>query len=198
MKSAFDILHELSDSISTETIIFFDMDGTLIDTDYSSYLSYRQAIQEVTHGNFDIRFTPSKRFNREELKNATPNLSDIERNKIISLKTKYYEQYLPETKLNSLLANMLRNFNQTNETALVTNGLEERVIMTLQYHGLLKCFSHMFCCCKPSEKGITNKYQNAIIQLDARPESVIVFEDEIAEVHNAMLAGIPRENIIII
>jgi beta-phosphoglucomutase len=193
MKSTSDILRELSDRISTGTTILFDMDGTLVDTNYANYLSYRQAIQEVTHGELDIRLNPSRRFSREELKREMPNLSDLERNKIISLKSEYYKKYLPETKLNAVLADTLRKFNKTNVTVLVTNCQEDRAVMTLQYHGLLGCFSHMFF---RGIDDVTDKYKNAMTRLGVCTGSVLVFEDEIADVDNAVLAGVPRVNII--
>ena len=30
--------------------VFCDLDGTLVDTDYANYLSYRRAVIEVTNG----------------------------------------------------------------------------------------------------------------------------------------------------
>ena len=30
--------------INSETVLFFDMDGTIVDTDFANFLSYRDAI----------------------------------------------------------------------------------------------------------------------------------------------------------
>lgn len=196
MENTFDIMHELSNRISTRTIILCDMDGTLVDTNYANYLSYRQAIKEVTHGKNDIQFNPSKRFSREDLKEQVPHLCDVEYERIVLLKTEYVNNYFPETKLNSALADIIRNFNKTNETVLVTNCREERAIPTLQYHRILDSFTHVFCRDRSPGEGVANKYENAMIRLGAIPEAVLVFENEIIDAENAVLAGIPRENII--
>lgn len=37
----------LSSVISDDTVLFFDLDGTLIDTDYANYLAYEKAIQTI-------------------------------------------------------------------------------------------------------------------------------------------------------
>lgn len=198
MKTTFDIMHELSDRISTKTIIFCDMDGTLVDTNYANYLSYRQTIRKVTHGKVDIQFSPSRRFSRKELKEVMPHLSDVEHEKIVSLKAEYYKNYLPETKLNSTLADIINKFSKTNVIVLVTNCQEDRAIVTLRYHGLLESFTHVFCRNRSSGEDVANKYKNAMIRLGASPESVLVFENEIADVGNAILAGVPPENIVII
>jgi|ERR1039458_5059398 beta-phosphoglucomutase-like phosphatase (HAD superfamily) len=196
MRNTFDISHELNDRITTGTILLFDMDGTLVDTNFANYLSYRQAIQEVMHGELDIPFNSSIRFSREELKKTMPHLSDSERNKIISLKAEYCKKYLPETKLNTALVDILGKFNKTNEAVLVTNCQEDRAIMTLKYHGLIGSFSHVFCQQNTGEENKINKYENALIRLGVHPTCVFVFENETADVNDATLAGVPRENII--
>lgn len=196
MKNTVETTHELNNRISPRITILCDMDGTLVDTDYANYLSYRQAINEVTHRKYDIQFNPDKRFSRKDLKEQVPHLSDVAYKRIVLLKTEYFNSYLPETKLNSTLADIIRKYSRTNETVLVTNCREERVIATLQYHRILDNFTQVFCRDSSSGEGVANKYENSMIRLDASPEAVLVFENESADVEKAVLAGVPRENII--
>jgi len=60
--------------ITDTTILFFDLDGTLVDTNYANFLSYKKAIQSATKSQYDLTFNPAKRFNRVILKNYIPNL----------------------------------------------------------------------------------------------------------------------------
>lgn len=69
--------------INSNTVLFFDMDGTLVDTDYANFLSYQEAIKSEIQEIPDIQFEPNDRFNRSKLNKIFPNLTDIELDKII-------------------------------------------------------------------------------------------------------------------
>ena len=47
--------NEVDIEIPLGFIVFCDMDGTLVDTDYANYLSYRQAVIEATCGKHDVK-----------------------------------------------------------------------------------------------------------------------------------------------
>ncbi|MBS1571678.1 MAG: hypothetical protein JST62_04675 [Bacteroidetes bacterium] len=64
---------KVTQNITTDIILFFDMDGTLIDTDLANFLSYKKAINSVTKSDNNLTYNPDKRFNRSNLKNAGPN-----------------------------------------------------------------------------------------------------------------------------
>ena len=65
-----DFIRELDQRINSETVLFFDMDGVLIDTNYANYLSYKMAIHKIIHA--DISYNPNERFNRGVLKKMIP------------------------------------------------------------------------------------------------------------------------------
>ena len=188
--------HAIKVDISPKFIILCDMDGTLIDTDYANYLSYMHAIEDVTRQKHDIQFNPRKRFNREELKVKIPYLTNNQYNTIVSLKTDYFSNYLPETKVNLSLLEFIRNYNGTNDSILVTWCSEKRAIQTLRHHNLLECFSRLICWETLSESEISNKYVSAFSLLHADPILSIVFENDTIDIKNAILAGVPRKNII--
>ena len=182
--------------VSSKFIVLCDMDGTLIDTDYANYLSYIHAIEDVTCRKHDIQFNPKKRFNRKVLKETISHLSDNQYNTIVSLKTIYYRKYLPETKVNTSLEEFIRKYSRTNNAILVTCCREKRAIETLQHHNLLGCFSRLICWEALSESGLSNKYLSAFTLLHANPMLSIVCENDIVDINNAILAGVPRKNII--
>jgi len=184
--------------INTDTILFFDMDGTLVDTDFSNFLSYKKAIQSVIQTDKDISYNPNERFNRGILKRVVPNLTETEYKKIIKQKEEYYKEHLPQTKLNKLVADILIQYSKTNKTVLVTNCREDRALMTLNYHGLTDKFSNIFYKQFTDNDEKINKFLNAISTLGVRPNIVIAFENEETEIADAKQAGIETINPVII
>lgn len=185
--------------ISPDSVLFFDMDGTLINTDYANYLSYKKAIELVTQDRISLSYNSDQRFNRSLLKALIPELTKTELELIISEKEKCYSNFLHETKLNNKITEILLKYFRRNKTVLVTNCRKERALATLDYHGLVDKFSNIFYrqFSDNSHKKI-NKFQNAISELGISPSLVVVFENEEIEIIDAKKIGIEIINPIII
>ncbi|PIW70174.1 MAG: hypothetical protein COW08_03275 [Ignavibacteriales bacterium CG12_big_fil_rev_8_21_14_0_65_30_8] len=130
--------------INSDTVLLFDMDRTLIDTDFANFLSYKNAIQSVIMLEKEIEYNPDERFNRTTLKAIFPNLTKTEFEEIVKLKGENYKEHLSQTKLNKSVADILMKYYTTNKTVLVTNCREDRALMTLNYHNLTDKFSNIF------------------------------------------------------
>jgi len=182
--------------ITTETGLLFDMDGTLVDTDFANFLSYENAIKSVIILDNELLFNPNERFNRTTLKTIAPNLSEIEYEKIIQQKEDNYKKYLAQTKLNKSVSDILLQYYRTNKTVLVTNCRKDRALMTLNYHNLTDKFSNIFFRQIEDNQSRINKYKNAISSLSLSAQTVVVFENEKREIEDAILAGIPINNIL--
>lgn len=174
--------------------VFCDMDGTLVDTDYANYLSYRRAVIDATRGIHDIELT-DERLNRESLKTRLPSLTAAQLEVITSLKTRYFTEFLSETRLNAVLANLITNHSGKNKIVLVTCGREKRAVETLKYHKMLEYFTRLICWEALPQDGSSNKYERAIRLMGVTQEAVIVFENDNTGVEQAALAGVPRSNI---
>lgn len=174
--------------------VFCDMDGTLVDTDYANYLSYRRAVIEATCGTHDIEFT-DERLNRESLKTRLPSLTADQLEVIISLKTKYFTKFLSETRLNTVLAHLITKHRGKNKIVLVTCCREKRAVEVLEYHKLFECFTRLICWEALPHDGQSNKYESAISLMGVSQEAVLVFENDNTGVEQAELAGVPRSNI---
>jgi beta-phosphoglucomutase len=183
-------------NIRKNDILFFDMDGTLVDTDFANFLSYKKAIQSFIQTDNEIEFNPNERFNRALLKIAVPNLTETEYEIIIQKKEENYKEHLSETKLNKSVVDILIKYFKTNKTVLVTNCREDRALMILDYHNLSDKFSNIFFRNISDNGTRINKYKNAISSLSLSAQSIIVFENERPEIEDAILAGILNKNIL--
>lgn len=192
MEQADKSIQDLDSKITADTVLFFDMDETLVDTNLANFLAYKKAILSVTESNQDLTYNSEKRFNRSILKNVVPNLTEKEYDRIIQEKETYYNDFLHETKLNAEIADILSKYSAKNKTVLVTNCRKDRAMTTLKHFGLDDKFSYIFCREFDDNGKKINKFQNAILKLGVPPNLVIAFENEEIEIEDAKNAGIQK------
>lgn len=174
--------------------VFCDLDGTLVDTDYANYLSYRRAVIEATRGMYDVDFS-NERLNRESLKIRLPSLTAAQLELITSLKSEYFNGFLPETCLNTKLADLITSHNGKSPMILLTCCREMRAVEVLKHHELLVCFTRMICREALLLGGSSNKYDHAITLMGVSPEAVLIFENDNIGIEQAIIAGVPSGNI---
>lgn len=189
-------INELHKKITRTNVLMFDLDNTLIETNYANYLSYSKAIRKIIHKKIDLSYNQNERFTRRSLKVFIPDISKQNIEDIIRLKNKYYLDYLAETKINKLVSGLLMEYFKTNTTILVTNCRENRAKATLKYHNIINYFNHKFYRKEETECNYINKYKNVLNALQLQPSSVIIFENEKSDIKDAISAGIPNDNII--
>jgi beta-phosphoglucomutase-like phosphatase (HAD superfamily) len=65
--------------ITTDKILFFDMDGTLVDTNLANFSAYKKALDSVLQTDTNLVYKPEIRFNRSVLRANFPHLTNKER-----------------------------------------------------------------------------------------------------------------------
>ena len=172
--------------------LFFDLDGTLIDTDYANFLSYKKAIEQIKSSQFNVTIKPKKRITRKNIRTFVPDLSEEEYKKIIKIKESLYHLYLGDTKLNEAVADMLNKYSDK-QIFLVTNSHKERADFLLNHFNLINKFTRKYY-----KENMTNenKFQHVLSTLRIDSSLVFVFENNESEINAAVIAGIPLENIL--
>lgn len=180
--------------IPQEVIIFCDMDGTLVDSDYANFLSYKRAILDANCGVLNVEFT-NDRFNRDSLKERIPSLTTAQLETIVALKEEYFMEFISKTRLNTELANLVRECSEKNRLILVTGCRGKRALEVLKHHKMLNYFARLICWEDTSQSGSSNKYESAIKLTGAIPEYIFIFEDDDICIEEAVRAGVPKRNI---
>jgi FMN phosphatase YigB (HAD superfamily) len=176
--------------ITTDKILFFDMDGTLIDTNLANFTAYKKAIELVLQTDSNLTYNPGQRFNRSVLKSTFPNLCEKQLGRIIQVKESSYNEFLNITTLINENVEILLKYNKRNQSYLVTNCFEDRVLITLNHFGLLDMFTYIFYRQYDENCRKVNKFQNALSILGVPPSSIIAFENEEEQIENAKNVGI--------
>lgn len=185
-------LKEWEQKIRKADVLVFDLDGTLINTDYANFLSYKAAIEQIIKPRLNLNFNPSKRITREVIRAFVPDISEENFKKIIKIKESLYSDYLNETKLNRGTADILDKF-QNKDIVLVTNSRRKRVNLLLTHHDITDKFTYKYY---RENMTSANKFQHVLSVLKISGSFVVVFENNESQIELAISAGVPSENIL--
>ncbi len=137
-------IQKIKQNIKSNSILFFDLDGTLIDTDEANFLSYQEAIQKIKNLDLKLLYQNNDRFTQENLYPLIPSLTLQEYEDIIKIKKSLYDKYLNKTRINPLAFEIIKQFSKVHKIILVTNSSKERAIQVLKYHNIIDIFNYKF------------------------------------------------------
>lgn len=173
--------------------LFFDLDGTLVNTYEADYLAYRDAIKEVAGVDVD-RDSFAKTHGqeaRQKLDYLAPGLSDEDIDRVRHAKKNHYPKYLQHTTPNTTLIDFLRDMSQHHVTAIVTTAKSHNAEAVLEAHGLTDLFEiKVYGDDVKDAKPHPESYLLALERSGLRADEVIAFEDSQSGLDAARAAGL--------
>ncbi len=186
---------EIFKKVSNESLLIFDLDGTLINTDEVNFFAYKEAIQTVKKLDLTLLLkNHRRRFTRGDLFLAIKHLTSQEYSRIIEIKDDVYHKYLNKSEINTCVFDTLKRFSESNKVVLATNSHKVRADMVLKHHDLKSIFDHFFY--KEDYKDDDNKFIHVLNSLNVDPDMAIVFENDSSEIERARIAGIKDGNLV--
>lgn len=173
-------------------IIVFDLDGTLVDSDHSNFLAYKDAVMHVLPKHVEFDFSQGIRITREVLKVLIPSITDKQLEDISSHKERVYHKYVSETKVDPQLIEIVAR-SQGKEVVLATNSRRCRAEMLLGYHGLIEKFSRKIYKDAGDQR---DKYARLMVEIPKERMPILVFENDGNAIESAIACGIDINQII--
>lgn len=173
--------------ISPESILFFDLDGTLIQTNFLNNYAYFQAYHAIMK--HYMPKTYAIRITRQIIKNIS-DVTTHEYDAIIAEKERLYSINIDLAKPITNTVKLLKYYSVHNKIYIITRCLKKRAVETVRHFNLLNHVNDLI-----SSKSL-NKYEEAINILDLNPKDIIVFEDDDKEIDDCIKVGILEKNII--
>jgi HAD superfamily hydrolase (TIGR01509 family) len=173
--------------------VFFDLDGTLVDTYEADFLAYRDAINEVTDVNITADQFAKTHGQEAKQKFITLglDLSSAQIAKIAESKKHFYRSYSNHTKSIDNMVNLLRHITADHVTVLVTTAKKHNAEMVLKKHNISELFNYfVFGDDVKQTKPDPEAYQLALSKSGLSPNEVLAFEDSDSGVAAAMAAGL--------
>ncbi len=173
--------------------LFFDLDGTLVNTYQADFQAYRDAILEVASisiSEAEFAKTHGQEMN-EKLGSLAPNLPVGDVSKVAAAKKRHYNKYVNSTVANKSLIQFIDSFAGHCLIGLVTTAKHDNAIKVLREHNLERYFSFMvFGDDVEYPKPHPEPYLRALRLSGLNPSDVIVFEDTETGIKSAESAGL--------
>lgn len=171
-------------------LAIFDLDGTLFDTRYVNYCSYKEALKEYGI-NLDKEFFYKKCFGRS-YKEFLPELmeNDSYIDDVHKAKMEIYNRNLDKARINHHLFNMIKLIKNEYYLAIVTTASKKNLLNILQFFECQDLFDYFLTQDdliknKPDPEG----FLKAMKHFSVDKEHTVIFEDSDIGVEAAEAAG---------
>lgn len=171
---------------------FFDLDGTLCDTDRANYIAYKEACKKEgyileeedfyrVNGNRADKFIPM----------LFPEITKKQVDNIRQNKALIYPGLLHETRPNTELIDFLKIMKPHHKLVLVTTAARKNAEHILRHTGLEDSFDQMiFGEDIINPKPAPDVYLYALKETELSADEVVAFEDSVVGIEAATSAGI--------
>lgn len=172
--------------------VFFDLDGTLVDTHRANYEAYKYALslEGVTIDFNQFKKTIGMQA-KEFLPILVPMIDETTMERVALNKSKKYSQLMNLTGINEDMINFLRRIRRSATTALVTTAKRVNALAVLNHYDLADLFDFVITAedvkkSKPNPEA----YLLALRMAGVKASEAIAFEDSQSGKKSAEDAGI--------
>lgn len=173
--------------------LFFDLDGTLIDTYEADFLAYRDSISDVLNiviDHSEFRLTHGQEM-LKKLESLAPGTDSDQAQQIAVRKKLHYKKYIADTTPNRSLIEFMSSFVGQTAIVLVTSAKRENALAALKEHKIVNLFSEMiFGEDVTNAKPDPEPYLLALSRTGLKANEALVFEDTETGILSAEAAGI--------
>lgn len=183
--------------------LFFDFDGTIVDTHESNFLAYSKAINDIVPGQkFNSNLLFEEIINGQNYKCFLPkvisniSLEDMER--ISERKTFWYKKFTSKSKVNNLVVEFICQIKKELDISivLVTTAKKANACYIIEHHSLEHLFDIMFFGDDITRlKPFPDIYNYALNKMNLQPSQVRAYEDSVSGLKAAKLAKIDVEKV---
>lgn len=178
--------------------LFFDLDGTLVDTHQSNTSAYLNAVHDVlpeaSVSRVDLlRYIKAGKGYREFLSDLISGISDVDIISVSNRKSEIYPKYLGESRLNEVLVSRMKKWKEDPNAilVLVTTAKECNARNILEHHGILDVFDFaVFGDQVTAPKPNPEIYLKALELAGVDASDAEAFEDSDVGIEAARAAGI--------
>lgn len=174
-------------------LALFDLDGTLFDTNYVNYYTYKEALENYgVKLEIDYEYY-AKNWNGRSYKEFLPEVlgNDNEKmEKVHDKKLELYKERLDKARINKNLFSIIDALKNEYYLAIVTTASKKNVLQILEHFAKEKVFDLVIAKedvkkVKPNPEG----YIIAMKHFDILPENTIIFEDSQVGIEAAIASG---------
>ena len=172
--------------------LFFDLDGTLCDTDEANYVAYSKALGEMGYTITPEEFSTTVGLRADVfIPRLAAGISETAVKQVMSRKSEIYVDTLHMVRPNKELISFLSLMKPLHTVVLVTTAKQVNAQNVLKAVGLDKLFDHMvFGDQVDRPKPDPEAYLRALALAGLKSDQAIAFEDSEAGMEAATAAGI--------
>lgn len=172
---------------------FFDLDGTLVNTENANFEAYKRAISDICKVSIskqDFKLTNGMGY-KDFLPILVPSISKTEVEKVSIRKKEIYAELMHLTQANTFLVDFLRQMSGHHVTALVTTAKKANGETVLKEHNLTDLFDFVvYGDDVENMKPHPEAYIKAIQLSGLEAREIIAFEDSGVGIKAAKAANI--------
>lgn len=176
--------------------LFFDLDGTLVNTHESNFLAYRQSIENIcgrSHEGDLKSYIMSGESSNEFLPKVVSNISMDDLKRVNVEKKRIYAEHLDRSVRNDMLVEFIQDMIRLDDitVVLVTTAKKDNALKVLERHNLTDMFHFMiFGEDVDNSKPHPEAYLLALEKAGVSKNEALAFEDSEKGLKAAMAAGI--------